>query len=161
MKINQTMLDCEVFNVLSIEETQIPDHAFTDIVAVAFPCFRGRILAHALLGGFPGCSVGAESVQRAQDDVPDLAVFQVACLRHHDDVTALSIQQLADGKHFLARGKIQPHLRPPANDRAGKDDISLRQRFLGGGRSIPPVTHLHALHQFLDTSPGSYFLPAP
>ena len=74
----------------------------------------------ALLGGFPGCSVRAERIQWAQDDVSDLGVLEVACLGHHDDVNGLSIQQLADGQHFLTRGKNQPRIRPPANDRAGK-----------------------------------------
>jgi len=135
------MLDCGASKVFSVDETQIPDRPFTDVVAVALPRFRGRILALALLGGFPGCSVRAERAQRAQDDVSHLDMLQVACLGHHDDVNALSVQQLADGQHFLTRGKIQPRIRSPANDRAGKDDISLGQGFLGEGLSIPPVTH--------------------
>jgi hypothetical protein len=108
VKIDQAMLDGEVPKVLRVEETQIPDGPFADVVAIALPRFRGRILALALLGGFPGCFVSGERVQRAQDDVSDLGVFQVACLGHHDDINTLSIQQLADGQRFLARGKSNP-----------------------------------------------------
>ena len=58
VKIGHTMLDGEVPNVIRVEETQVPDRPFTDVVAIALPRFRGRILALALLGRFPGRLVG-------------------------------------------------------------------------------------------------------
>src|SRR3954447_15667539 len=133
VEIDHGMLDGETPYIFRVEETQIPDRPFTDIVAVALPGLGGRNLAAAPLGSFPSGLVRAERVERAQDDVSDLGVLQVARLGHDDDVNTLDLQQLTDGKDFLARGKIEPYLWPPAHDRAGEDDISLGQGFLGRG----------------------------
>src|SRR5262245_44101757 len=100
VEIDQGMLDGEAPKVFGVEETQIPDRPFTDVVAVALPCLGSRILAAASLGSLPSGLVRAERVEGAQDDVSDLGMFQVARLGHDDDVNALGLQELADGKHF-------------------------------------------------------------
>lgn len=66
-----------------VHHEEIPDIAIRDIPAEALPGLRGGLLVPRPLSPLPASLEGREQRGGAEDDVRDLAVFQVARQRHH------------------------------------------------------------------------------
>ncbi len=70
----------------SIQDTQIPNQAISNIVTVSLPSFRsgGLLLSCHLL--FPMVPICGEGVMSAENNIADFFVFEVTGLCHDNDV---------------------------------------------------------------------------
>src|SRR5207248_9123696 len=98
-----------------VEECQIPDVACGNILAGPSPRFLGRVMSMPTHPLFPRLAVVGQSYMEPEDDVSDLAVFQVAGLGQDNHVEASPCHKGCGGRFASLLGNVVGGLVPPAD----------------------------------------------
>ena len=145
------MLDLNAVNIFAIEYAQVPDVALPDVLAESLPGLDGWVLTATTLIFLPEPSEIRQRDMRAEDEVSDLTMFEVASLGHHDDIHHHGIDMLT--QNLRLRNGDPRQLRLPDKDRTLEDQVTLRECSSGPASryqgslivcQIPRLVEVHA-----------------